>query len=277
MSRASLPNVEEQTHLYARILDACNDRPVVFRTLDVGSDKVLPYWQGQPEDNPALGWRSIRISLDRPAILRSQLRALIRAARNRELRVMFPMVSEVAELIAARKLLDMELEREEALHGPEALPSAVKVGTMLEVPALIWQLPQLLQRVDFVSLGSNDLVQFLYATDRGNPKVADRYDVLSPPVLCAVDHIVRQCRAAGVPLSICGEMAGRPLEAMAMVALGVRTLSMTAGGIGPVKTMVRSMNVGQVEDYLRQLMDLPDHSVRERLRFFAQDHGVALS
>ncbi|EKV32917.1 Phosphocarrier protein kinase/phosphorylase [Caenispirillum salinarum AK4] len=277
MSRGSLPNVEDQAQLYTRIQDACGDRPVVFRTLDVGSDKVLPYWHGQPEDNPALGWRSIRISLDRPAILRSQLRALIRAAAGRELRVMFPMVSEVAELTAARAVLDMELAREEKLHGPEALPSHVKVGTMLEVPALIWQLPQLLKRVDFVSLGSNDLVQFLYATDRGNPKVADRYDVLSPPVLCAVDQIARQCRAAGVPLSICGEMAGRPLEAMAMVALGVRTLSMTAGGIGPVKMMLRSMHVGQVEDYIRALMDLPDHSVREKLRFFAQDHGVVLS
>lgn len=277
MSRASLPRVDDQVQLYSRILDAADGRPVVFRTLDVGSDKVLPYWHGAPEDNPALGWRSIRISLDRPAILRAQLRALLRAAAGRELRVMFPMVSEVAELIAARRLLDMEVARERDRNGDGGLPSVLKVGTMLEVPALIWQLPQLLPRIDFLSIGSNDLVQFLYATDRGNPKIADRYDVLSPAVLRVVDQIARQCRAAGTSLSICGEMAGRPLEAMALVALGVRTLSMTAGGIGPVKMMVRSLDVGRCEDYVRSLMDLPDHSVREKLRFFAQDHGVVLS
>ncbi|SOD91241.1 phosphoenolpyruvate--protein phosphotransferase [Caenispirillum bisanense] len=277
MARASLPQVEDQQQLYRRILDAAGERPVVFRTLDVGSDKVLPYWHGQPEDNPALGWRSIRISLDRPAILRAQLRALIQAAPGRELRIMFPMISEVSEFVAARRLLDMELEREERLRGPGALPSVLKVGTMLEVPALIWQLPQLLSRIDFISLGSNDLVQFLYACDRGNPKIADRYDVLSPAVLRVVDQIARQCRTAGVPLSICGEMAGRPLEALALIALGVRTLSMTAGGIGPVKMMLRSLDVGGAEEYVRGLMDLPDRSVREKLRFFAQDHGVVLS
>lgn len=219
-----------------------------------------------------MGWRAIRIALDRPLLLRQQLRALLRAAAGTRLDMMFPMVAEVAEFDAARAVLDMEIERETRLG--HAVPTEIKVGTMLEVPALFWQLPALLGRVDFISVGSNDLVQFLFASDRGNPRLADRYDTLSPPVLSFLRDLVQLCRRAGVPLTLCGEMAGRPLEALALVGPGFRRLSMSALAIGPVKAMVRSLELPALESFLLPLCDLPDHSVREKLRGFARDHDI---
>jgi len=274
MARPQLPDVAAQTLLYSKILDQAEGRPVVFRTLDVGSDKLLPYWDSGDEDNPAMGWRSIRITLDRPAVLLQQLRALVAAAVDRELHVMFPMISEVAELDKARALLDMELNRARA-RGT-GIPSRVRVGTMLEVPALAWQLPALLKRVDFISIGSNDLTQFLFAIDRGNPRISERFDVLSPAMLSFLRRVTHESRKAGVPLSLCGEMAGRPLEALALLGIGIRSLSMSAGSVGPVRAMVRSVFLPALEGYMASLYDLPDHSVREKLRNFAVDHGVQL-
>lgn len=274
MARPELPDVNAQTALYRKIIDQAGGKPVVFRALDVGGDKVLPYWKSSDEDNPALGWRSIRITLDCPAVLRQQLRALLRAHAGRELRVMFPMVAEVAEIDKARAILEMEIEREREKGGK--LPSRVAVGTMLEVPALAWQLPALLRRVDFVSIGSNDLAQFLFASDRGNPRLAERYDTLSPAFLSFLKTIVERCGAAGVPISLCGEMAGRPLDAMALIGIGLTSLSMAAPSVGPVKTMLRSLDVGALKGYLDPLLDLPDHSIRNKLRAFAYDHGIAV-
>ncbi|WP_313412712.1 putative PEP-binding protein, partial [Rhodospirillum rubrum] len=276
MARPSLPSVETQTELYDKVLELAGDKPVTFRTLDVGGDKLLPYWNRAPEDNPAMGWRSIRITLDRPAILREQLRALIRASGQRELRVMFPMVANVAEFRAARKVLMAELAREAARGTPP--PRRVRVGTMLEVPSLIWQLPALLKDgVDFISVGSNDLMQFTFAADRANSRLAGRYDPLSPAALSILHRVVTLCDAAAVPLSLCGEMASRPLDAMALVALGFRFLSVAAPGVGPVKQMLLSTNIDQVRPYVETLLDLPDASVRENLRSFALDHGISLS
>ncbi|MBI2239541.1 MAG: phosphoenolpyruvate--protein phosphotransferase [Magnetospirillum gryphiswaldense] len=274
MARNALPDVEAQTILYKKIIDQASGKQVVFRTLDVGGDKVLPYWNPYEEDNPALGWRSIRITLDRPAVMRHQLRALLRAAQGRELSIMFPMVAEVAELVQARRLLDMEIAHE-AEHG-HSLPSKLRVGTMLEVPALAFQMDSLLPLVDFISIGSNDLTQFLYAVDRGNPRIADRYDPLSPGLLTFMRYVAAKCDAAGVSLSVCGEMAGRPLEAMALLACGVRVLSVSAPSVGPVKTMIRSLSVAPVRAYLDHLLKLPDRSLRDRLRAFALDHQVIL-
>lgn len=274
MARPQLPDVDAQTLLYRKILDQAGDKPVVFRSLDVGGDKVLPYWNASDEDNPALGWRSIRITLDCPAVLRQQLRALVRAAAGRELRLMFPMIAEVSEFERAKAVVEMEVARERAQGG--VLPTRVLCGTMLEVPALAWQLKALLPRVDFVSVGSNDLAQFLFASDRGNPRISDRYDVLSPAVLTFMREIVQQCEAYRVPLSVCGEMAGKPLDAMTLIGLGIRTLSMAAPSVGPVKTMVRSLDVAAVSHYLELLYDAPDHSLRDKLKGFALDHGVVL-
>lgn len=278
MVRPAFPSAEEQTTLYGRILDLAGGRPVVFRTLDIGGDKMLPYFGEKTEDNPAMGWRAIRIGLDHPALLRRQLRALVRAASGRELNVMFPMIAEVAEFAAARRLLDLELAR--CTARGMAPPKTIRVGAMIEVPALLFQLPALTERADFVSVGSNDLIQFLFASDRGNPRLAQRYDVLAPPVLSLLRHLVQTCRAArggkGIPLTLCGEMAGDPLEAMALIGLGFRQLSMAAPNVGPVKAMVRSIALGHLAEYLSELRESCDHSLRSKLLAFARDHGVAL-
>jgi len=274
MTRSRYPDVHTQAAHYREVLDTAGSRPVNFRTLDVGSYKHLPYWRMAPEDNPAMGWRALRMALDRPAMMRGQLRALLLAASGRQLQVMFPMVAEVAELESARRLLAMELDRAAARGVP--LPTQLEVGAMVEVPSLYWQLKVLLRRVDFLSIGSNDLFQFLFACDRGNPALVDRYDVLSPPALSFFHDMVQRCRAAGVRLAVCGEMASRPLEAMALIGLGIHHLSLTPSEVGPVKAMLRSLDAGQLHRYLERLLDLPDHSLRGRLLAYAQDHGVVL-
>ncbi|MBM3504086.1 MAG: phosphoenolpyruvate--protein phosphotransferase [Alphaproteobacteria bacterium] len=276
MVRTDFPDTAAQQEIYARVLEAANGKPVVFRTLDIGADKILPYMEqsSAPETNPALGWRALRVGLDRPAILRNQLRAMLLAAAGRDLAVMFPMVAELAEYEEAKGLLWRELERLE--HRGIAAPRSVKVGVMLEVPALIWQLAALLPKVDFVSVGTNDLIQYLYAADRDNPRLVGRYDPLSPGFLSLMRTVVRRCDTAGVTVSVCGDMAGRPLEALALIGLGYRTLSLAAAAIGPIKFLVRRMNCLQVTDYVTTLLDHSGRSVRDELRHFAQDHGLAI-
>jgi len=274
MARSDIPGVEAQVSLYQKIMDEAEGRPVVFRTLDAGGDKVLPYWDNHGEENPAMGWRAIRVTLDRPYLLRQQLRSLIRACGGRELNVMFPMVAEVAEFLQARRLLDMEIERE-SIKG-HRLPSRVNVGVMLEVPSLLFQLDCLLEHIDFLSVGSNDLFQFLFASDRGNPKIATRYDTLSAPMLNALKSVIDKCNEANVSLSLCGEMGGRPLDAMALVGLGFRKLSMSASSVGPVKMMVRSLNLAQLENFMRNQAGKPQHSLRPLLRQFAKDRDILL-
>lgn len=274
MVREAFPSVDAQAEFYSRVYELADGKPITFRTLDVGGDKVLPYWSGSKDENPIMGWRAIRIGLDRPALMRHQLRALIRAANGRPLRIMFPMVAEVAEFMRAKELLDRELAHQKSIGEP--LPEKLDVGVMLEVPALVWQLPALFARVDFISVGSNDLLQFLFASDRGNPLLARRYDALSPLVLNFLRSLARQSAEANVPLSLCGEMATHPLEAMALVGCGFTSLSMPPTGIGPVKTMLRSMERGPLERYLDYLIQSPDRSVRSLLRAYALDRGVAI-
>jgi phosphotransferase system enzyme I (PtsP) len=274
MVRAEFPDVEAQCNLYEKVLDRAAGKPVVFRTIDVGGDKVLPYWDDFDEENPAMGWRAIRISLDRPAILRQQLRALIRAAKGRSIHVMFPMVAEVGEFDEAKGLVKRELDRERERGG--VLPERVYTGVMLEVPALALQLDKLIPRVDFISIGSNDLMQFLYATDRGNPHVSERYDILSPFALGFLKNVRDRCDQADVPVSVCGEAAGRPLEAMALIGIGFRRLSMPPPAIGPVKEMIRSMAARPVASFVHSLLEMPRVSIRQRLRDFAKDHNIQI-
>ena len=274
MLRDDFPTVGQQASVYRRVLEQARDRPVTFRTLDIGGDKLLPYMSEIKDENPAMGWRAIRIALDRPALLRQQLRALIRAARDRRLRVMFPMIADIAEFEAARAVLDLEIERTTA-RG-HRLPAKIEVGVMFEVPALLWELPQLLPKLDFLSVGTNDLVQFLFAADRGNPKLAERYDTLSLPVLRLLGDVVRACSAHRVPLALCGEMAGQPLDAMALVGIGFRALSMAPGSIGPAKAMIRSLDLAPLTELLATVATLPPRSLRSKLRDFARDHGVVV-
>ena len=214
-SRRRLPRTAEQFSLYRAVLDAAGDKPVTFRTLDIGGDKVLPYMRNVEEENPALGWRAIRLGLDRPGLLRSQMRALLRAAGGRELKVMFPMIATVEEFDEAKALVERELTHLRR-HGHK-LPERVEVGTMVEVPSLLYQLDELLERVDFLSVGSNDLVQFFYAADRGNARVADRFDPLSAPMLRALRDIADKAKAHGKPVTLCGELASKPIGALALV------------------------------------------------------------
>lgn len=271
---SAMPKLSEQRAFYTEVLDEAGDKPVTFRTLDVGGDKVLPYLAHGKEENPALGWRAIRIALDRPGLLRYQLRALLQAAAGRNLRLMFPMVAQVSEFQAARELLEKELTRLDRLGQPK--PLDIKVGSMLEVPSLAWQLDALLPLVDFISIGSNDLLQFFFASDRGNPRVGDRYDLLSPAVLSFLQHVVAQCGVHDVPVSLCGEMAGRPLEAMTLVALGFRTLSIPPAAVGPVKAMILELDAGKLADFVNERLSLPDSSLRSQLAEFAFDNKIPL-
>jgi phosphotransferase system enzyme I (PtsP) len=272
MVRDRFPDVVQQTEFYARVYEQAAGRPVVFRTLDVGGDKVLPYWPRAGEENPALGWRALRIALDLPTLLRQQTRALITAAAGRPLQLMFPMIASAAEFAAARRIVGLEVERTRRRGLP--VPTPLKVGAMLEVPSLVWQLPALLSQADFVSVGSNDLAQYLFASDRGNPRLAERYDPLSPAMLAVLAEVARQCAAAGRPVAVCGEMAGRPLEAMALLGLGFRRLSMSPSALGPVKTMLRSLDIGALETYVQDKLLAPQASLRRELLSYARDHGI---
>ena len=274
MTARRYPGLDEQTALYRGILEAAGARRVVFRTLDIGGDKRLPYLPAAKEENPAMGWRAIRIGLDRPAMLRQQLRALLRAAAGRELCVMFPMVATVAEFDGARALLLRERDR--ALARGEPCADGLSVGCMIEAPALMWQLRALLERADFAALGTNDLVQFMFAADRANAATLRRYGLLSPPALSLTRQLARACDAARVPLSVCGEAAAGALEAMALVAAGVRALSMPPSRVGPVKAMCRSLDTRPLRALLETLYDSAAADLRPRLRAFALDHGVAL-
>jgi phosphotransferase system, enzyme I, PtsP len=274
MLRDKFPTVAQQTSLYRRVIEQARERPVTFRTLDIGGDKLLPYMDDIADENPAMGWRAIRIALDRPALLRQQLRALIRAAAGKSLRVMFPMIADISELDAARAIFDLELERQR--QGKGEVPAKIEIGMMLEVPALLWQLPRLFERTDFISVGTNDLVQFLFASDRGNPRLADRYDAISPPVLRVLGEIGSACAAQGMPVAVCGEMAGQALDAMVLVGLGFRSLSMAPSSIGPVKAMIRSLDVGALAEFIRSLSDVSAHSLRGKFHDFARDRGISV-
>ncbi|MGE3829563.1 MAG: phosphoenolpyruvate--protein phosphotransferase [Parvibaculaceae bacterium] len=274
MMAQHLPRLDAQVRHYRAILAAANERPVTFRTLDIGADKTLPYLRQPKEDNPAMGWRAIRLALDRPALLRLQVRALLTAAGGQSLRMMFPMIAEVAEFRAAKAVV--EEEKRHLKKRGHRLPSDIKIGAMIEVPALIWQLDQLLPELDFISIGSNDLMQFLFASDRGNARLSQRYDVLSPPVLKAIRAIVRKADAHKVPVNLCGEMAGRPLEAMALIGLGLRSISMAPAAVGPVKTVILSLDSARLKAFMDPLLERPDHSLREALTSFAKANGVRL-
>ncbi len=274
MVSEELPRLEAQRSLYEKVLEAAGALPVTFRTLDLGGDKVLPYLEAEREDNPALGWRALRMGLDRPGLLRLQLRALIAAADGRPLQLMFPLVASVEEFRSARAVVDVELAWAERRGRPA--PSRLDVGAMIEAPSLIWHLDALLAMTDFVSVGTNDLMQYLFAADRGNARVSDRYDPLSPPALRALKTIREACGEFGTPVSVCGEMAGRPLEAFALVALGFERLSMPATGIGPVKQMVLSLDREAARRGVEGLLRSSGGSVREEIETLARKLFVAV-
>ncbi|MDB5679911.1 phosphoenolpyruvate--protein phosphotransferase [Sphingomonas bacterium] len=274
---ATLPQRERQLRLYKDVLEAAGDKPVVFRTVDIGGDKALPYLNTHDEDeeNPAMGWRALRLALERGGLMKAQARALIEAAGGRTLNVMFPMVSEPWEFDEAKAIF----ETQKAWLGGRGkrLPNDIRYGAMLEVPALAEQLDLLLPNVQFLSVGTNDLTQFLFAADRANPKLAERYDWLSPSILRFLKRVVAPCRDAGVDLAVCGEMGGRPLEAMALVGLGIERLSITPAAVGPIKAMVRSLDRGAIAAEMDRLLSAPIRDVRGHLIGWAAENGVELA
>ena len=276
MVAAQFPRTGEQLSLYRSVLDAAVGRPVTFRTLDVGGDKVLPYMRNVEEENPALGWRAIRLGLDRPALLRSQIRALLRAASGRDLRLMFPMVATVREFDEAKELVERELTY--LRRHSHKLPEHVEVGTMVEVPSLLYQLDELLDRVDFLSVGSNDLAQFMFAADRGNPRVNTRFDELSIPMLRALKDIAERSKVHGKPVTLCGEMASKTVSALALIALGYRKLSLVPSAVGPVKAMALGLDAGKAKVLVDALIAQRDGagSIREKLIAFAEAEGIPL-
>jgi len=277
MVAATFPRAEAQEKLYRDVLDAAKGKPVTFRTIDIGGDKVLPYFKNSVnEENPALGWRAIRLTLDRPALLRTQVRALLKAAGGRELRVMLPMVTELGEIFQAREIIDREVRH--LSRFAHDLPNILKLGAMIEVPALLFQLEELMRTVDFVSVGSNDLFQFVMATDRGNTQLSDRFDPLSVPFLRVLKRIVDAGKAMDTPVTLCGELAGKPISAMALVGLGYRSISMSPAAIGPVKAMLAELQLDRLEAFLNDALSRPDagRNTREELAAFARENNIPI-
>jgi len=275
---ATLPARERQQRLYKDVLDAAGERPVTFRTVDIGGDKALPYLDHDEhgeEENPAMGWRALRLALDRDGLMKAQARALLEAAAGRTLNVMFPMVSEPWEFEQAQALF--ETQRAWLASRGKKLPNEIRYGAMLEVPALAEVLDLLLPKLQFLSIGTNDLTQFLFAADRAHPKLALRYDWLSPSILRFLHRVAREARAAGVPVAVCGEMGGRPLEAMALLGLGIDRLSITPAAVGPVKAMTRSIDRARLIAKMEELLAAPPVDMRGALIEWAGAEGVELA
>ncbi|MGN6775872.1 phosphoenolpyruvate--protein phosphotransferase [Rhizobium sp.] len=276
MIASTMPKADEQEAFYRNVMKQAGGRVVTFRTLDIGGDKVVPYFRAHEEENPALGWRAIRLSLDRPGLLRTQLRAMLKAAADNELKMMVPMVTEVSEIRAVRELLQKEVQHLSRFgHG---LPRKLQFGAMLEVPALLWQLDELMAEVDFVSVGSNDLFQFSMAVDRGNARVSDRFDPLERPFLRILRDIVRAGERNKTPVTLCGELAGKTTSAMALLGIGFRSVSMSPASIGPVKAMLLGLDLKALSEVMEAALDdkQPTSSMRDILVRFAESHNIPL-
>ena len=270
----TLPRMDEQKNFYRSVLDAAKGKKVIFRTLDIGGDKILPYMTAPKEENPALGWRAIRVALDRPGLLRLQLRALIHASENSELNVMFPMIAEFDELMQAKELLSKEISRMKKFN--KLLPKKISVGSMLEIPSLIWQFDILLPEVDFISVGSNDLMQFLFAADRGNSALSDRYSILKPSALKFLKQAVNKCNEYRVPIHICGDISGKFSYVLALLGLGFRSFSLTPADIGPIKKIVRSLHLEDLEKFMNSQLKTDLLTIEDNLLLYAEQNNIIL-
>lgn len=271
---ATLPGRTGQLRFYKDVLEAAGDKPVIFRTVDIGGDKPLPYFQPSDiqEDNPAMGWRALRIGLERDALMKVQARSLIEAAAGKTLNVMFPMVAEPWEFDEARAVFEQQLAF--LRSRKKQLPLKLRYGAMLEVPALAECLDVLAPRLDFLSIGTNDLTQFLFAADRSNPKLAERFDWLSPAILRFLKRISDTAARLDIDLSVCGEMGGRPLDALALIGLGIRNLSITPASVGPIKAMIRSVDVSAAAALLDNVLAEAPANPRDIISNWAKAHNV---
>ncbi len=272
---ATLPQRDRQTRLYHDVLDAAGDKPVIFRTVDIGGDKSLPYLSSETsreDENPAMGWRALRLAMEREGLMKVQARALLEGAAGKELNVMFPMVSEPWEYDKAKEVFEGQLAYLKRVKHP--LPNAVRYGVMLEVPSLAETLDILIPKISFISIGTNDLTQFLFAADRSNPVLADRYDWLSPAILRFLKRVVKSCEGQDVDLGVCGEMGGRRLEALALIGLGIRRLSITPAAVGPIKELVCTVDAAKIGAAMDQWLADPPEDLRASLQQWANEHGI---
>ena len=271
LTRSSVPKRGELASLYKRVMDAAGGKEVTFRTLDIGSDKVLPYMKPTEEPNPAMGWRAIRVGLDKRGVMRMQLQALIRAAEGRPLTVMFPFIAQLEEFISAREALLLEIHREKSLN--HVLPESLKIGAMLETPSMAFAPRRFFELADFISIGGNDLKQFFFAADRENERVRRRYDTLNVSFLSLIEQIVDRCAETNTPVSFCGEDAGRPIEAMCFAAMGLRKLSMRPASIGPVKHLLRRTDLDEARAVIDAARTSGAQSVRPAVMDWLKRRG----
>jgi phosphotransferase system enzyme I (PtsP) len=272
---AALPQRDRQTRLYRDVLEAAGEKPVIFRTVDIGGDKSLPYLRSETsreDENPAMGWRALRLALEREGLLKVQARALLEAAAGRSLNVMFPMVAEPWEFEAAKAVFDSQVKF--LRKCKKSLPEAIRYGVMLEVPSLAETLDLLLPQVSFISIGTNDLTQFLFAADRANPKLAERYDWLSPAILRFLRRVVASTAGHPVHLGVCGEMGGRRLEALALLGLGITRLSITPAAVGPIKALVRQVDMKEIGQAMAAWLAAPPADMRTTLQKWAEEREI---
>jgi len=276
MIASRLPRLKEQVELYREAIRLAGGRPIVFRLLDIGGDKVIPYLRSEIEENPAMGFRSLRLALERPGLLRIQVRSLLQAANGGPLKILVPMVTDAWEFRQTRRVIDREVER--LTNEAKPVPSKLEVGAMIEVPSLLWELDQVLPEADFVSIGSNDLVMFLTASDRANPRVSKSYDPIALPRLRALRHIVDMARRYNVPITMCGELAGKPVEAMALMAIGMTRLSMSPPAIGPIKEMILGLELNPIRTSVASalLEGASGIGIRELLLEWVERQGLVI-
>jgi phosphotransferase system enzyme I (PtsP) len=271
MMRNKLPSVQEQTELYSNIFRLAGNKSVIFRTLDIGGDKTLPYMPYKQGENPAMGWRAVRVSIDRPLLLKQQIRAIIRAANGKPVSILIPMIATVEEYKIVREMIDTEIQKQ--FKKGYAKPRFLKCGAMIEVPSIIFELDKLLKLVDFVSVGSNDLHQFFFAADRSMSKIIDRYDTLSPEFLNLLKSIIDKCNKFNKPIIVCGEMAGQPLEVLALIGLGYRRFSMTPSSLKGIRALLKDINTQHIAAFLKEIISKYPVTIRHTLRNFARDNG----
>ena len=276
MIASKLPRLQEQVALYAEAIKLTEGKPIVFRLLDIGGDKVIPYLRSEAEENPAMGFRSLRLALDRQGLLRIQIRALLKAANGGPMKILVPMVTDAWEFRQTRHVVNLEVER--LRHAGEPVPSKLELGAMIEVPSLLFELDRVLPEADFVSIGSNDLVMFLTAADRANPRVARSYDPIALPRLRALRHIVDMARRYNVPLTMCGELAGRTVEALALLSIGMTRLSMSPPSIGPIKEMILGLDLAPIKASVAAALLEGAHGpdIRELLLEWAGKQGLVI-
>ncbi len=274
MMAKTFPDAAAQGEVYSEAYRQCGDKPIIFRTFDIGGDKNVDYIYSPPEENPAMGWRAARIAIDRPSIFRTQARGLIIAAADKQLKVMFPFIATAEEVKVLKRIFMEELEVVNRMGY--TLPRQILYGAMIEIPAVLFDLDGLFRQVDFVSVGSNDLMQFLFACDRNSQVLADRYSMLCPAMFEVLSSIPAKAAQYGREVGFCGEMASRPAQAMCLLAMGFHSLSMPASAIGAIKAMIRSLDLNKFTEFFQDISKRYEKDFDGIILNYARDNNVII-